>query len=145
MTINFAHAIETARVAARLSQLTLGTRMGLKGRGQAICRWEMGHTKPTKRNLDLFVQAIRAVNPAAADAFLATINPPPPPPPVVAPAPLTGGPALERAVFLAADELDLPPRRVRSALLRFIKRMRAGQLTAEAVQPLLEGWIMNDK
>jgi hypothetical protein len=40
-----------------------------------------------------------------------------------------------------ADELDLPPRRVRHALRRLVNRLRADKLTLEAAEQRLDEWI----
>jgi hypothetical protein len=48
---------------------------------------------------------------------------------------------LERAVFVLADELDLPPRRARGALKRLVARLREANLNVETVQSLLDEWI----
>lgn len=143
MLSKLAQSIRTARIAAGLTQKQLGMRLGLKGR--AVYRWERDDSAPTKRNQRALVTAIRAVNMQAASALAAAITtggaPPPPAPVAAPPAAPTGPVALELAIFHAADELDLPPRRIRGALARLLKRMRAAGFTLETAQQQLDVWI----
>ena len=48
---------------------------------------------------------------------------------------------LDLAVFALAEQLDLSPRRLRGPLLAFIKRMRAGGITLEGAEKLLQSAI----
>ena len=141
MANSLGRAIRTTRIACGLTQDQLGIRLGLRGKGQAVFRWEGGAISPRRRNLNNLIAVFKAANPQAAAAFVELVRPSKPAAPPPAPAPLTGAAALERAVYLAADELDLPARKVRAALLRLVKRLRAGQVTLEQSQPLLEAWV----
>jgi hypothetical protein len=49
--------------------------------------------------------------------------------------------AFELAVFALADDLDLPPRRVRGSLARLLRRLRTANVTLDAAERLLEEWI----
>jgi hypothetical protein len=48
---------------------------------------------------------------------------------------------LQLAVFRMADELDLPPRRLRGPLLRLLKRLRTAELSVEATNALIQQWV----
>ena len=50
---------------------------------------------------------------------------------------------MEHALFTAADELDLPARRMRGALKRLFASMRKADITLDAGQQILESWIAN--
>ena len=58
-----------------------------------------------------------------------------------APPPVDELAVVEHAVYAMADELDLPPRRVRHALRRVIKRLRADKLTLDTTENRLDEWI----
>ena len=140
-----ASAILHARRAAGLTQEQLGRRIGLKGR--AVHRWERDLSEPTKRNRAALVTALTAAKPEIGAWFahaMASATEAPKEPaaavPAAPPAP-SAADVLERAVFGLADELDLPPRRARGALKRLVTRLREAQLSLDAVQGLLEGWI----
>jgi transcriptional regulator with XRE-family HTH domain len=142
-----AQAIRDARLAAGLTQEQLGRRLGLKGR--AIYRWERDENGPTKRNRAALIAAINAVNRQAAaklavaiegeggDGAVATAAPAPQP---AAPA-ISAPVALELALLGMADELDLPPRRVRGSLVRLLKRLGEANLSLETTRRQLEAWI----
>lgn len=51
------------------------------------------------------------------------------------------GGSLEILVFRMADELDLPPRRVRGACARLLRSLRAANLTVERAEKELEEWM----
>ena len=48
---------------------------------------------------------------------------------------------LELAMFGLAEDLELPPRRVRHALLPFVRRLRAGNLPLDAAERVLESML----
>jgi hypothetical protein len=48
--------------------------------------------------------------------------------------------ALELLIFKAADELDVPPRRVRTAVARLLDRLRAAHFTLESAEQQLATW-----
>jgi transcriptional regulator with XRE-family HTH domain len=136
-----AQSIRWARRSAGLTQEQLGLRLGLKGR--AIFRWERDQVVPSKKHREALVTALRAVNDEVATRLEQAIAvdggeriaaaPAPPPIDEVA--------ILESAVFTMADELDLPPRRVRHALRGLVKRLRADKMTIDATEKRLEEWI----
>ena len=141
-----ARSIREARRASGLTQNELGRRLGLKGR--AVYRWERDEAAPTKRHRRALFTAVQAVNQgAAAKLALAlagqTAAPAQPaaPPPTAAVIP--GPVALELAILALADDLDATPRRARGSLVRFCKRLRAANLSVEAVQAQLEAWVAN--
>jgi len=138
-----ADAIVRARRATGLTQEQLGRRLGLKGR--AVYRWERDESAPTKRNRAALVTALTAVNPEVGAWFAQAIAVPAESPNPAPTAPALAAPSapeiLERSVFALADELDLPPRRARGALKRFVARLSAANLSLDAVQSLLEEWI----
>lgn len=149
MQTHLAVAIRKSRRAAGLTQEQLGRRLGLRGR--AVYRWERGDSVPSRRNRKALVVALDAVNRDAAAqlaAVLAREAPPrgaPPPAPATPPAPappeLSAPVALELAIFHMADELDLPPRRVRGPLVRLFKRLRSTHFTLDTAQKQVEAWI----
>jgi transcriptional regulator with XRE-family HTH domain len=148
-----AKTIRAARLSARLTQEELGSRVGLKARG--VSRWELGSSVPSRARRKLMVAAIQVVAPNAAatlaQAFAtyeaergrrrgktpaaAVVAPPPPAPPPVDPRAV-----LERTIFLAADELDLPARRVRGAFARAFQRLAQNGLTLAQVTTELAAW-----
>jgi transcriptional regulator with XRE-family HTH domain len=140
-------AIREARRAAGLTQEQLGRRLGLEGR--AIYRWERSESAPTKRHRSALVTAIQAVNQgAAAKLATAMMNAGVTNVPAIAqppsPTPVENTTALELAVFAMADELDLPPRRIRGSLVRLCQRLRtANYASVEGAQSRLELWIAN--
>ena len=143
MASKLAQSIRAARRAAGLTQEQLGRRLGLKGR--AVYRWENDAAAPSKRNRNALVVALQAVRPDVA-AWLSTAiaeaegSAPAAPAEPAAP-PIDEAAVLEYALFTMADELDLPARRVRGALKRFLENLRAGKLTLESTERRLEEWI----
>lgn len=140
-----ASAILQARRAAGLTQSELGRRLGLKGR--AVYRWERDDSAPTKRNRAALVTAFTATKPEIGawfkDAMMSATEGPKEPvaaAPTSPPAP-SGPELLAKAVFVFADEVDLPPRRARGALKRLVARLRDANLSLESVQSLLDEWI----
>ena len=150
MQTHLAVAIRKSRRAAGLTQEQLGRRLGLRGR--AVYRWERGDSVPSQRNRKALVIALDAVHRDAAAQLAAVIAREAAPrkgtPAVVAaPAPaapeLSAPVALELAIFNMADELDLPPRRIRGPLVRLLKRLRAANFTLDTAQRQVEAWIAN--
>jgi transcriptional regulator with XRE-family HTH domain len=144
-----ARAIRDARLSLRLTQDQLGMRLGLKGR--AVYRWERGVSAPTRRHQRALLTAVQAIDPSLAAKLQAELvssarqaqglGPPAPAPPPPVPAKPTGPVALELAVFAAADELDLTPRRLRAALVKLCARLMEGGFSLESAQRQLEVWI----
>jgi transcriptional regulator with XRE-family HTH domain len=142
----FGQSIREARRAAGLTQHQLGMRLGLKGR--AISRWERADNTPTKRNLKALVTAINAVDQSAASKLASAMGSDPratalaiPAAEAPIPAPIGEPATFELAIFSMADELDLPPRRIRGALARLLKRLRTTHLSLEDTQHQLDAWI----
>jgi transcriptional regulator with XRE-family HTH domain len=146
MRSKVAQAIRNARLACGLTQVQLGRRLDLKGR--AVYRWERDDSAPRRRHRAALVTAIQAVNPNAATALAAVFASES----GSAAAPIAGAPiaaappaidpklALELSVFAFADELDVPARRLRRALVRLHQRWRETNITFDVAQRYLEGW-----
>jgi hypothetical protein len=49
--------------------------------------------------------------------------------------------ALELAVLRMADDLDLPPRRLRRPFVRLLGRLQEASFTLDAARKYLEGWL----
>jgi transcriptional regulator with XRE-family HTH domain len=136
--------IRWARATLGLTQEQLGRRVGLKGR--AIYRWERVGAMPSKRHERALIIAIQAVNPSVASTLAdglakARALDGKVVAPQAVPSPVPVGATLDLAVFALAEQLDLSPRRLRGPLLAFIKRMRAGTITLEAAEKLLQSAI----
>jgi transcriptional regulator with XRE-family HTH domain len=144
-----AEALREARRQANLTQHELGKKIGLKGR--AIYRWERDETGPSRLNQRMVLNAIGAIHPDAAAKLSAVFAAhgkrsrrapaaasqlPPTAAQHVVPRAL-----LEHSVFSMADELDIPPRRVRSALARWLRRVGEASFSFDVVQRELDGWI----
>jgi transcriptional regulator with XRE-family HTH domain len=148
MPVKFGQSIRGARRAAGLTQAQLGMRVGLKGR--AISRWDRDDNTPTRRNRKALVTAINAVNQDAGAKLAAAIASDEPPTKTAAavPAaqpivpPISGAVLFEHAIFGMADELDLPPRRIRGALVRLLKRLGEQDVSLDMALRQLETWIM---
>jgi transcriptional regulator with XRE-family HTH domain len=143
-----AQAIRDARLTLRLTQEQLGKRLGLKGR--AIYRWERDDSAPRRYHRRQLVTAIEAIDPGVATTLRAAIesherNPRGivvvAPPPAPAPAQPTGAVALELAIFAMADELDLPPRRLRAALVKLLARLAEAGFSLDSARRHVEARI----
>lgn len=62
------------------------------------------------------------------------------PPLAATPPPFDAEVAFELALFTLAEELDVPPGRLRSGLVRWQKRCRDANVSFEAAQRQIEGW-----
>ncbi len=145
MRSKVAQSIRNARRAAGLTQTQLGQRLGLKT--SAVYRWEADTSVPTKHHRRALVTAFNAIDPAAAAALQATLASEVEGADAGAasvaelpPAGINGRASLELAVFAMADELDLPPRRVRGSLVRLLERLREANFTLETAQGQLGAW-----
>jgi transcriptional regulator with XRE-family HTH domain len=141
-------AILAARRATRLTQQELGERVGVHA--HTVRRWEWEEASPTRGNRSALIDAISALNPAAsgrlAQAFGAEELD-------VASADARDA-STDRAMPVAAeshallsvdatllkmaDDFDAAPRRVRSAILELLKRMRTANLSIETLEQQLE-------
>jgi transcriptional regulator with XRE-family HTH domain len=138
-----AQALREARQTTGLTQRELGQQLGLKGR--AIYRWERDDDIPSDANLRRVVQIIASLHEAAATKLslaMATQAPAPSAAPTTTP-PLAVAPRalVEHGLFSMADELDLPARRVRGALARWLRRVREAGVELDVVRRELETWI----
>jgi transcriptional regulator with XRE-family HTH domain len=147
MRTPLAQAIRTARRSAGLTQEQLGRRLGLQGR--AIHRWECDETAPRRGHRRKLLEVLGGVDPGLLGQLTSALAPaqgnassvaPAAPAPAASVSPTT---ALELCLFRMADELDLPPRKVRTPLSRLLKRVRAANLTLEALQQHLDAAIAN--
>lgn len=151
MVTRLSQAIRAARLATRLTQKQLAARVGVKA--AAVQRWEAGRNKPPPRRRPALAQAIAALDARVGARLQAALNAdaglvaPEVALPTAAPAAVSSatapGPALpasaqqssvELLVYRMADELDLPPRRMRGALLRLLRRLRAAGASLEDVE-----------
>ena len=148
MTTGLDGAIRAARRAAGLTQEDLGRRIGVKAR--AVSQWEIGKAKPPPRRARELVAAIEVRSPGHAATLRALLGktvgapaaqepsaPPPPDPQQIAS-------EVEQAIYRAADELDLPPRRVRGAIGRVLRRLAAANISLEAAKARIEAWNASD-
>lgn len=137
-----ARAIRMARRATGLTQAALGKRLGLKDR--AVYRWECADAVPSRRRLGELVTAIQAIDPSAAArlatelASAAASEGKKVAPALIVPSPIPAPISLELAMFSLAEDLELAPRRVRSALVPFLKRLRAANVSVEVAEQVLE-------
>jgi transcriptional regulator with XRE-family HTH domain len=149
MVQKLGHSIRKARRAANLTQDQLGRRLGILGR--TIHRWETNQSVPTRRHQRDMLAVLRTYDAAAATALQAAIeaarqgkatgdttvavvaSP--------APTPVNPSEPFELAVLRMADELDLPPRRLRRPLARLFERLRGTDSSLETAQQQLERWI----
>jgi len=103
-------ALRAARKAARLKQGDIAT--ALKVHPRTVTRWELGQTRPSKDEWTSIVSFLAGFAPDLAQRLAAVADVPSP---VPAPPPVDLR-AVEDALFRAADQLDVSPRRVREAL-----------------------------
>lgn len=148
MRTKLGSAIRNARTAAGLTQKQLGQRIGVEG--HAVHRWEKNESAPTQRHQRELVSAIQVRNPAAAATLLAAFSPEqrkatPEAAAQAAPTAISQSDALALAVFRLADELDLPTRRLRRPLARFLVRLREAGLTLETTQQQVDSWIESEQ
>jgi transcriptional regulator with XRE-family HTH domain len=141
-----AQALREARQTVGLTQEELGRQLGLNGR--AIYRWERDETAPSDLNLRRVVQVIAALHEAAGSKLSAAIanqaapsaSDAPPTSPLPAVSTAQSRALIERGVFNMADELDVAPRRVRSALSHWLRRVREANLALDVVQHEIDTW-----
>jgi transcriptional regulator with XRE-family HTH domain len=149
MVSSLAQAIRNARVAVGWTQEALAARLRVKAR--AISRWEIDRSVPKSRRRAALVATISEVNPQAgaalASAFASAAKQrgrlvvvAASPPPATSPAPLDPKLAFELALFALAEELDVPPGRLRTGLVRWQKRCRDANVSFDAAQRMIEGW-----
>jgi transcriptional regulator with XRE-family HTH domain len=141
-----ADALREARQSIGLTQEELGRHIGVKGR--AVYRWERDDAQPNRANQRRVVEVIASLHEAAAAKLSAVIADQVKHAPVAtAPPPRTATPPaalralVEHSVFSVADELDLPPRRVRAALAGWLRRVHAAGLALDVVQREIDAWI----
>jgi transcriptional regulator with XRE-family HTH domain len=107
-------ALVKARLRARLKQRHIAQAVGVAEK--TVARWEAGYTHPSPARWTKVVAYLAPFVPDAAQQLAELAGVPSP----VAPPPTVDVRALEDAVFRAADQLDVAPRRVREALRAII-------------------------
>lgn len=169
MATRLGQAIRAARLESRQTQQELGKRLGVKA--SAVQRWEAGRSKPPPRKRRALPAAIAALNakagarlqamleadagivaPAGAATTTAAMGvamaAAPPQPHAATGLPGPSPPAAERSalellVYRMADDLDLPPRRMRGALTRLLRSVRANGLSLEQLERELAAWAQH--
>jgi transcriptional regulator with XRE-family HTH domain len=136
MTLPLHEAICRARLATRLKQAELASRIGLKG--QALSHWESRKTVPSKKHCKALTHAIAAVDVEAAAELARAVNDPsvasvPPQPDSVSVAD-----ALGVVIVELSDALDLPPRRVRAIVVHLLTHLETAGLSMETARRELE-------
>lgn len=139
-------AIWKARRAVGLTQKELAKRLGLQE--QAVRRWEWEDALPSPVNRQALVAAIAALDAEAAQKLAAVIDEElngtasdasmaaseaarvVPRPGVVEPP--------NYAVLKMAEDLDVPPRRVRAAVMAFLNQLHDSNISIETAVHLLE-------
>lgn len=105
------HALEKARSDARLSMTQLARALGTHPR--TVKRWEVGATRPRERQWSRLLEFYAQRAPEVANALAATAGRTLPEPA----RPTSANPHdVERIVAMAADALDVAPKRVREVL-----------------------------
>lgn len=135
-------SIKAARLAAGLTAEQLGARLGRST--SALSRWEVDRTRPPPRQQQALLREISALNRAAGEALKAVLAPPPlaaPPPPAPV---IDVAREVERALFAFADELDVPARRARGALVKLHRRLREAKVELGQAEARLEEWVRAD-
>jgi transcriptional regulator with XRE-family HTH domain len=145
-TAALARAIREARLTLRFTQEALGARVGVKSR--AVYRWEAARAVPRPDQRRRLVTELARLDGRVADALARAFaahacglselpaQPAPTPPP--------DPQQLELAVFALADELDLPPRRLRRGLTQFLTRVLAAHYQLEGAQRALAAKLSAD-
>jgi transcriptional regulator with XRE-family HTH domain len=139
-------AIRDARRSSGLTQEALGKRLGLDA--QAVYRWEVATSTPSKRNERELIQVLQAVHPRAAAELaesLTAIRASEGKPGIahVVPPAVPAGASVELAVFALAEDLALAPRLVRSALVPFVQRLRAARVPLDEVERVLAALLQS--
>lgn len=112
-------ALRHARKAARLKQGDIAN--ALKVHPRTVARWERGQTRPSKDEWTSIVSFLAGFAPELAQRLAAVADVPSP---VPAPPPMDLR-AVEDALYRAADQLDVSPRRVRQALRELLSTAAA--------------------
>jgi transcriptional regulator with XRE-family HTH domain len=107
------HKLAAARDLARLQLRQVGAAVGVHPR--TVRRWELGETTPTSEQWAHLAAYYAAFVPEAAEQLARAARVPSP----IAVPPAVDDRAIEEALFRAADQLDVSPRRVRAAV-RFL-------------------------
>jgi transcriptional regulator with XRE-family HTH domain len=133
-------AIRTARLKLGLTQKRLGALVQTSDR--AVTRWESAQSEPSRNKRRRLVAAIAEINREVAKELSiglgAAQEPEQAKAVAAAPPALSARDALALALLHAADELDQPPRRVRGALVRYLRRAKSAGLTLEGALAELE-------
>jgi hypothetical protein len=109
-----------------------------------VYRWERDESTPRKRTDAPLVNVITAANAQAGQQLAVALG-------LVKAEPADATSTadkiatLDRAVFRMADELDSPPRRVRAAVLGFLKRVADARVPLDLTRRQLETWVAEDQ
>ncbi len=127
-------AVRAARFAVRLTLKDLADLTGISRR--TFTRWEHDDTVPPNDARAKIVTAILRYDDAVGRRLAAQlgVQVSPPAAPVIAPRAPAAHDALatfEAEVFLAADALDLPPRRIRAAFAQLVLALRGSGATID--------------
>jgi DNA-binding XRE family transcriptional regulator len=125
-------ALVKARIRARLNQRHVAQAVGVAAK--TVARWEAGYTHPSPARWTKVVAYLALFVPDAAQQLAELAGVPSP----VAPPPTVDLRALEDAVFRAADQLDVAPRRVREALRAIILAAHTANASLADVARALE-------
>jgi transcriptional regulator with XRE-family HTH domain len=138
----FGDALRAVRAALHLSQSDLGARLGVSRR--TLTRWEIhdelppiGQRKHIATSFPDVPQELRAAlvrSLALGDEFVAA---PAAAPPAPRPASLPAA-ALDGAFLELCERVDLAPGRLRLALVEFLRRAEAMELSLQAIRAGLE-------
>ena len=111
------------RARLELTQSALAEKLGVTAR--TINRWETGASDVPDSVLPQALSLLRAQDPEAADELAVRVGLP-----AAREQERARRAALDHAVFVVADDLDISPRRARDAMLRFLDHLLAAGMTA---------------
>lgn len=114
--------LKTIRESLHLTQRGLGQRLGVATR--TVSRWELGTTDVPATVLPRALDVLRASNPDLADQIGISAGVP-----SVIAQDEARREALDHAVYVAADALDISPRRARGVLATFLTHLVAAGIT----------------
>jgi transcriptional regulator with XRE-family HTH domain len=137
-------AIRQARRTVGLTQEQLGQRLGLDG--QSVYRWESATATPTKRRERTLIAVFQAIHPPTAAWLLSALTSARASEGKAVGAVVVGpqvpaSAAVELAVYGLAEDLELAPRRVRAALVPFLKRLRSANIATDEAAQVLESLL----
>lgn len=138
MTNPTAVLMKDIRLALGLTQRAFAQKMACTTRTAG--RWELGRTEPTPSTVRRALAILRARDPDAADHLSVNAQLPS----AVAQEDARRA-ALDHAVYVAADALDVSPRRARDVLTMFVTHLVAAGLTATDARTRLAERVQADR